>query len=241
MQAMDKRMAYAAFTLCCLQQVSAPSQAELQSTALARFTSNYLYRGYTKSADHGVAQAHIGASHRSGVYGGTWLSQVDFGGAEFELIPYVGVQRRFGDDVQLDGVLSGYLYESPVFGRNANYSEVTVSADWRGLVTGRLSVAYDSYGSGHSSATGEFTGRYPVSDVLEITGGAGFSEMVDVTGYDVMFWSIGLRYFLGGHVVVDMRYVDNVHLTEAHDVQAGLRFEQAEVSGRAVLSISIGY
>ncbi len=143
--------------------------------------------------------------------------------------------------MQLNGVLSGYLYESAVFGHNANYSEVTLSADCRDLISGQLSIAYDSYGSGHNSATGEITARYPLSDVFEITGGAGFSKMAKVTGYDVMFWNIGLRYFLGAHVVVDMRYVDNVYFNEVHGSQAGLRFEEAEISGRAVISISLGY
>jgi len=218
-----------------------PAQAGLTTTALARFTTNYLYHGYTKSDDHPAVQAHAGVTHGSGVYGGLWLTQVDFGGAQLEAIPYLGAQTTLAGDWRFDAVLSGYVYEAEVFGRNADYFETSASVDWRGLLSARLSVAADSYGSGHVTAAGEVKGRYPLSDVVDFTCGAGFDNLAAVTTYDVVYWNVGLSYFLGAHVVVDLRYADNAYINEVHSGDAEEHFARAEVGGRALLSISVGF
>lgn len=217
------------------------AHAELTTTALARFSSNYLYHGYTKSDDHPATQAHVGVSHDSGLYGGVWMSQVDFGGAQLELIPYFGWQTTVASDFRFDTVLSGYVYESELFGQNGDYLETSASLDWRGLLSARVSFAADTYGSGHDTAAVEVKGRYPVTDVLDISGGVGYDTMAHVTTYDVLYWNAGLSYFLGAHVVLDLRYVDNGYTREVHGDATAQRWAQAEVGSRAVLSISVGF
>lgn len=220
---------------------TAPARADLTTTALARFSSNYLYHGYTKSDDHPVVQAHGGLAHDSGVYGGLWLTQLDFGGAQLELIPYIGVQKTLPGGFRLDAVLSGYIYEAEVFGERADYVETSASIDWRGLLSARVSAAFDSYGSSHNTVAGELKGRYPLSDVLELTAGAGFDHLAKVSTYDVVYWNVGLSYFIGAHVVADLRYVDNAYVNEISGPDVADRFAPAEVSARAVLSISVGF
>ncbi len=226
---------------CVCAGLAAPAAAELSTTALARFTSNYLYHGYTKSDDHPAAQAHVGLAHGSGAYGGAWLTAVDFGGAEFEFIPYLGVQRALPGGLRLDAVLSAYVYEAEVFGESGDYVETSVSLDWRGLVTARGSVAFDSYGASHNAVAGEVKGRYPLSDVLDATVGIGYDGLAKVTSYDVVYWNAGLSYFIGRHVVADLRYVDNVYFNEISDPGVHDRFAGAEVNARVVFSLSVGF
>ena len=235
------RLACALLVLCAGLGQTPLVRAELTTTALARVSSNYLYHGYTKSDDHAVVQAHAGVSHPSGIYAGMWLSQLDFGGAQVELIPYVGAQTTVAGDFRFDAVLSGYVYDAKVFADDADYVETSASIDWRGLLSARISVAFDNYGGGHTTAAGELKGRYPVTDVLDITSGVGVDELAAVTAYDVIYWNLGLSYYLGKHVVADLRYVDNVYMNEVHSAATKSRFSAAEVSGRAVLSISIGF
>ena len=151
------------------------------------------------------------------------------------------MQRKLGGDVRFDGVVSGYVYEAKVFGQQSNYVETAISLDWRGLLNARLSVAFDSYGSGHTAAAVELKGRYPVSDVLDLTSGLGVDQMAAVTSYDVAYWELGLRYFCGAHTVVDLRYVDKASTYELLGGAELARFTAAAVSARAVILISIGF
>lgn len=227
--------------MCACLGLSAPAAADVTTTALARFSSNYLYHGYTKSDDHPVAQVHAGITHGSGVYGGAWMTAVDFGGAQFELVPYVGIQRGLPGGLRIDAVVSGYVYEAEVFGEAADYVETSLSLDWRGLVTARGSVAFDSYGSSHTTAAAELKARYPVSDVLDLGVGVGYDALAKATTYDVAYWNVGLSYFIGEHVVADLRYVDNTYCNELVGPHVVDRFAPAEVGARAVLSISVGF
>lgn len=236
-----RRRACRLATLCAGLALAMSAAADVTTTALARFSSNYLYHGYTKSDDHPVTQAHAGIAHDSGVYGGLWLTQLDFGGAQVELIPYVGAQRMLPGGLRVDAVVSGYLYEAEVFGERADYVETAASIDWRGLLSARLSAAFDSYGSSHNTVAGELKGRYPLSDVLELTAGVGFDHLAEVTTYDVVYWNAGLSWFIGTHVVADLRYVDNAYVDEVLGPGVVDRFAPAEVSSRAVLSISVGF
>lgn len=227
--------------MCACLGLSTPAGADITTTMLARFSSDYLYHGYTKSDDHPVAQAHAGIAHGSGVYGGAWMTAVDFGGAQFELVPYVGVQHALPGGLRVDAVVSGYVYEAEVFGESADYVETALSLDWRGMVTARGSVAFDSYGSGHMTAAGELKARYPLTDVLDVGIGVGYDALAKATTYDVAYWNVGLSYFIGAHVVADLRYVDNAYLNEVVGPGVVDRFAPAEVGARAVLSLSVGF
>ena len=126
--------------------LAAPAGAEWRPTALLRFASIYVYHRYDKSDGHPITQAHAGVADDTGVYGGLWLTQLDFGGAQLEAIPYLGAQRQLGAALRVDAVLSGYIYDSNVFGRDADYAEASVALDWHRLLSARVAAAFDSYG-----------------------------------------------------------------------------------------------
>ena len=222
-----------------LQILALPvSAADLTTTAAVRFTTDYVFRGYSKSADHPAIQAHVGVSDARGVFGGIWLSQIDFGGATLEFQPYLGYRRELTADLRLDVVAVGYLYDRPALGRRADYAETALSLTWKELVTLRASTAFNTYGSSVATGNLEWSGRYPLSDILEITGGMGFDGVVLVTDYDVIYWHAGARYFLGQHLVVDLSYLDKAWTREDFHPKPGGRFDHIDSNGRVVLSVT---
>ena len=221
--------------------LAVPAGAEWRPTALLRFASSYVYHGYDKSDGHPITQAHAGVAHDTGVYGGLWLTQLDFGGAQLEAIPYLGAQRQLGAALRVDAVLSGYIYDRNVFGRDADYAEASVALDWHRLLSARVAAAFDSYGGATTSFSGDLKGRYPLTDVCDAVTSAGFDGLARATGYDVAWWSAGLSYFLGRHVVADLRYVDQRYVNEIHLARGESRFTAAEMGRRAQFSLSVGF
>jgi uncharacterized protein (TIGR02001 family) len=64
-------------------------------------TSNYLFRGISQTDNKPAIQGGLDISHKSGLYVGTWLSNVDFGSsdnANVELDLYAGYNAKFLDD-----------------------------------------------------------------------------------------------------------------------------------------------
>ena len=68
-------------------------------SANASVTSNYIWRGVTQTNDAAAVQGGIDWGHDSGLYAGTWLSNVAFGnsvGAGYEMDLYVGFAGDLG-------------------------------------------------------------------------------------------------------------------------------------------------
>ena len=64
----------------------------LSFSGSAALTSDYRYRGITQTANDPAVQAGFTLSHSSGLYGGLWGSNVNFGGPDphLELDPFIG-------------------------------------------------------------------------------------------------------------------------------------------------------
>ncbi|GGA63793.1 hypothetical protein GCM10011369_01470 [Neiella marina] len=78
--------------------LSAPAIAVEGLSANIGLTSNYLWRGVTQTDDGAAVQGGIDYAHASGVYVGTWASNVDFGDdASYELDFYAGYAGEVGD------------------------------------------------------------------------------------------------------------------------------------------------
>jgi len=73
------------------------AQAELSANVAA--VSNYLWRGVSQTGDKAAVQGGIDYSHESGLYAGTWASNIDFDGSD-EAVDTTG-------DGNLDTFVSG--------------------------------------------------------------------------------------------------------------------------------------
>lgn len=233
-------LAYAVLSLAVASNECA-AVTGLRGSALVKWTSDYTYHGYTKSAHDPSVQIHTAVSHAGGLYAGHWLSHVDLGGAGFELMPYVGFHHRLSAESSCDMAIAAYFFDDRVFGRGANYGEGYARCDWKQWLTGKISYAFDAYGQGHSLPTYELGGRLPLSDVLELDARGGYSQARDLFDYDVVYWNIGMSYFFGAHTVLDVRYVDNRYVNEIGGTGHESPFAALQADEQVNFSISVGF
>ncbi|MEM0967144.1 MAG: TorF family putative porin [Verrucomicrobiota bacterium] len=95
-------------------------------------TSNYVFRGVSQTGNDAAVQGGLDFADESGIYVGTWVSNVNFAGGT-ELDVYGGFAGEAGDLGYDVGVI-GYLY--PAADEDANFAEVY------------LNLAYDAFGAG---------------------------------------------------------------------------------------------
>lgn len=103
----------------------ADDDAEWSASGRAGAVTNYVTRGITQTWGRPAAQAEIEIEHRSGLYGGAFLSNVSrrqFPGGRIEIESWAGYEHEIGRDASL--ALEGVYYAYP----GANYSKGSACA-----------------------------------------------------------------------------------------------------------------
>jgi len=130
------------------------AQAELSANIAT--VSNYYFRGITQTDDKAAIQGGIDYSHESGLYAGTWMSNVDFGNdkANAEIDLYAGFGSDIGDTGLSYDVGTIYYWYPGAGGEqqggDIDYAELYGSLGWK-WVTG--SIAYTYWGEVESQNT----------------------------------------------------------------------------------------
>lgn len=109
-----------------LAAIATPTAVQAQSTTdtsppapihvsgSAAIVSDYRFRGVSQSDDHPAVQAGITIAHESGLYVGTWASNLagwgTFGGANMELDLIGGYKTAIGSTGTIDVGLTWYVY-----------------------------------------------------------------------------------------------------------------------------------
>lgn len=93
-------------------------------------TTNYLWRGLEQNGKNPALSAGIDYANESGLYVGTWVSNVDFEGTEYELDFYGGFSGDLGNGFGYD---VGYIYYAYDSSADSDFSEVYAS------------ISYDAY------------------------------------------------------------------------------------------------
>lgn len=154
--------------------VLASGVASAEFTGNAGIFSNYIWRGVTQTNDQAAGQGGLDWGHDSGLYVGTWLSNVDFSGDYgngyeagfgYEMDVYAGFSGEAGGLGYDVGVLS---YQYPIT-PEYNFTEAYVSGTMS-IVTIGLSYTVDA-ASGNDG--GKFdSGDMYVNGSLDFTAGA---------------------------------------------------------------------
>jgi len=224
--------------LACVQDSLAEVSGSLS------LTSNYFWRGYSKS-DNGLAvQGFVDYQHDKGFFAGSWLSQVDFNDdvssdeARLELSPYIGWSFAPSDDWRADVQLVRYFYDGDIFGMSANYNELYVSAHFRDLFSAQFAYANDAYNQGEATYDSYLSGRYPLTDTLQISAGAGYSAARKVFEYNYYYWDAGLTWYWpwGG---VDIRYMGADETGGEFKTDWG--YHPDIVHGEIIVTLSVGF
>jgi len=103
----------------------------------AAVASNYIWRGVTQTTDQASGQGGLDWSDASGIYAGTWVSNVNFDNSDdgYEMDVYAGYGGEVGDIAYDVGVIS---YQYPIT-PNSNFTELYVSGTFSIVTVG---VAY---------------------------------------------------------------------------------------------------
>ena len=177
-----------------------------------QLTSDYFWRGYSKSAGNPSLQLNAEYDTDSGVYGGLWAAKVDFNRAgrggkdQTEWSPYAGYSFKSDSDWVLDLQLARYLYNPDVFNTDADYNEYYAFLHYRDYWTFELSVADDAYNRGANPVNFQANGRYPLGPKSTLSAGAGYYKYRDINDYDYTYWNLGYSRSLTHSLAVDVRY-----------------------------------
>jgi uncharacterized protein (TIGR02001 family) len=240
------RVATIAAMLMVIMPVSA-NNADIN--AFLSITSDYFWRGYSKSDNGPSLQANVEYESNtigSGFFAGLWAAEVDFtdgsreDASHFEIVPYLGWSQELSKDYRLEGQLSRYIYDNRVFGKGADYYELYLFAHFRDVLSAEFAYAPDAYDIGIGSYNYQLTGRYPIFAATEFSGGGGFYQAADLFEYDYWYWNAGLTVRLA-RLAVDLRYIGSREVNETHLTRRFWTTELPYETAKLVLTISVGF
>ena len=75
----------------------------------------------------------------------------------------------------MDLQYSRYFYDGLIFDKNADYNEFYLFLHYKGLLSAQISYIDDYYGPRRGALFPEITGRYPITDYMEISSTFGYA------------------------------------------------------------------
>jgi uncharacterized protein (TIGR02001 family) len=141
-------LAVSAATACAFSGMAA---AESVDSPIGKFdvsmnvtlATDYIWRGQSQTNGTGAIQGGLDIAHESGLYVGTWASNIDsdtFGGADVEIDYYVGYAGAITEDIGYDVSWNTYTYPQ---GAGDATDEVVAKLSGYGLTVG-AKYAYDT-------------------------------------------------------------------------------------------------
>jgi len=224
-----------------------PSSAYAQLSASVTGTTDYIWRGYSKSDGKPAAQLNIDYGFKSGLYLGTFASTVNFADQGFaarsdaEFKPYAGWAYQLSDDWRFNAEWTRYIFTGKIFGQNVDYNEFYLHTHFRDLLSANFSFSENGYQQNHMSFNYEITGRYPITSSIEMSGTFGYSQQKKVLHYDYLYWTSGVTWHFSPNIGVDVRYYSGLDLGAEKEHIAGWQFRPHVVDNRVLFSITVGF
>ncbi|MCB1986129.1 MAG: hypothetical protein H6936_06795 [Burkholderiales bacterium] len=223
---------------------TASCHAELSASVTG--TTDYFWRGYTKSDKKPSIQANIDYEFKTGFYLGSFLSSVNFADHDFEnrskleFRPYFGYAYRIAKDWRFNVEWNRYIYDGNIFGRHADYNEFYFFTHFRDLLTFGLAFSENSYNQKHMSFSYEMTGRYPITDSIEFSSSFGYNKQKKNLHYDYVYWTSGFTMHFSRNIGIDLRYYGSAHAASKEIKPLDWQFEPDAVGNRVLFSITFG-
>mgnify|MGYP001475275898 CR=1 FL=1 len=141
-------------TFASLAALSSGAEADLSATVTV--ASDYMFNGVSQTMNDPALQASLDYSADSGLYVGSWTSNVDYGdNTEQELDFYIGQFSQLSDTLSLDYGIAYYTYHGGSGTSDYNYPEVYaklgVANDW-GQSEVNTWYSWDYFGTGAKHA-----------------------------------------------------------------------------------------
>jgi uncharacterized protein (TIGR02001 family) len=180
-------------------------------------TSDYVFRGLSQTGGRATAQGGADLT-AGGLYGGVWLSGVDFGAtagdpqgrtwAEYDL--YAGVRPSLGP-VSLDfGVIRYGYVEAPGPAHYAYWEGKAAASRSFGPLSLGAAVFYspEFFGKTGAAAYYELNGAYALGSGATLSGAVGRQALdrdrAGLAGYTT--WNLGAGWPIAGRLAADVRY-----------------------------------
>lgn len=189
---------------------SAPSFAD-ESVLPGTFTGNvavtseYSFRGIAQSDEHPALQAGIDWTHDSGLYLGTWGSNVDFNDgdeASLEMDVYGGLTGHFTEKTGWDLGFIYYAYPGADDSLNYDFLEAkaALTHDFGPLAaTASVNYSPDYFASSGDAFYYSLNATAPLPHDFSLLGHVAYQTIDDEAAFgvpDYMDWSAGIAYTL---------------------------------------------
>lgn len=202
------------------------------------FYSDYTFRGISQTNEDPALQLTLDYAFESGLYVGTFLSNVDFvdgDGADYEVDLYVGWGAEVSEDIAVDLQLVRYIYPGTNSGFDYDYNELIGAITFSELVTFQIGYSNDAFAADETGIYYGVSGSYglPWWD-LSLDLSLGYYDLDDIAGDSYTDYSVGVsREF--GYVSAALAYVDTSDSAELED------FFGANNENRVIFSLSYGF
>ena len=202
-----------AFALCLAAGAARAETPEHSFSGKAALYSEYEYRGISQTSEKPAVQLNLDYAHRSGLYVGTFLSNIRWlkdtaeqngfsSDANLEWDIYAGWRFSVAKDVTLDVGYQRYEYPSSgAFSPKPNTDEAYVGATY-GPATLKYSYSFnDTFGVPDSKGSDyvELAVNYPLPamEKLAINGVVGHQRYRHNSFLDYTVWKLGATYTFG--------------------------------------------
>ena len=201
------------------------AEAPYALTGNIGLASQYRYRGIEQTAGKPAVQGGLDFVHSTGLYVGTWASNVswlaDFGarGSSLEWDFYGGYKQTVGDFGYDVGVLRYYYPMRQLNGATTvgpNTTELYVAGSWKTVMLKYSHSVTDLFGTPDSKGSGylDLTGTFELAAGLNLVGHVGYQRIPGSGGFarsrsDASYadWKLGVTYDIAG-VTLGAAYVD---------------------------------
>lgn len=211
-----------AFAVPAFAEDAAPAPEAKPFTANVGIVSDYVFRGISQTQHKPAIQGGFDYAHSSGLYVGTWASNVNWVSAtgnkldnSMEWDIYGGFKGAFADDFSYDvGVLEYYYpgtFTNAAGIANANSTEVYASLGWK-FITLKYNYAVSSHLFGWTDlATGtkktrgsgylDLSANYDLGEGWGINAHVGHQDIKNYSDASYTDWKLGVTKDVGFGVV----------------------------------------
>lgn len=191
------------------------AQAESPFSANVALTSDYMFRGVSQTNEEPAIQGGFDFNHESGLYVGTWASNVNFGSlsdASSEHDVYIGFSKDAENGVGFDVGIVRYIYPGDsVLDYNEYYGSLSFRMD-KVTLTGSIYYSNDVFGTDETGIYYQGSAEVGITDQIKLNASMGkydFDRNVFGPGMvdSYLDWKLGVAAEVEGWGF-DLSYVD---------------------------------
>ena len=211
-----------AAALATLAAAGAASAQEAEFSFNAAVSSDYVFRGFSQTLEEPAVSAGMDLTWGS-LYGGAWVSNVDFGDSTDAEIDFYGGIRGEASGFAFDFGAIGYAYTNVPAGVDYSYVEFKAAASRAvgpATVGAALYVSPDFFGADEEATYAEVNASFTPAEKWTVSSAVG-QQWLDVSD-DYVTWNAGVSYALTDNLIADVRYhdtdVENVAIADGRVV-----------------------